>query len=35
LPVAGIGVHLAAAGLAGGEIDRMPEALEHAHDRPA
>ena len=29
--VAGVPVHLAAAGLVGREIDRVPEALEHAH----
>ena len=29
--IAGIPVHLAAAGLVGREIDGVPEALKHAH----
>jgi hypothetical protein len=35
IPVAGVDMHLATAGLAGREVNRMTEALEHAHDRLA
>ena len=35
VPVAGVDMHLATAGLAGREVNGVAEALEHAHDRLA